>query len=404
MTRISSATSADRRPESAHPVAKRWGRHRLGDVTEISSGLTLGRKIDQRKCRLVPYLRVANVQDGFLDLRDTKKTLATEEEICANSLEVGDVLLTEGGDLDKLGRGTLWQGEIPECLHQNHIFRVRCTPTRFVPRFVAFQFGSPYGKAYFLRHAKQTTGIASINKTVLSNFPLLVPPLSEQHRIAERLQEQLDVVQRSRIAASRQLDEIRALADAVILQSISGARTAASSLAGVLDEVKTGIGSGWASHPVLGATRTGLARAREQPGKNAERYKPVTAGTVFYNPMRILIGSIAFVDDDDEPGITSPDYVVLKGKPGVVDSRWFYYWLRSPLGQRCIQALARGAVRERMLFNRLAEGAIELPDYETQVEASKALVHIKPVRAAIKKQIQELELMPQKLLAQVFES
>jgi len=127
-------------------------------------------------------------------------------------------------------------------------------------------------------------------------------------------------------------------------------------------------------------------------------------GTVFYNPMRILIGSIAFVDEGDEPGITSPDYVVLKGKPDVVDSRWFYHWLRSPLGERCIQSLARGAVRERMLFNRLAEGEIELPDYDTQVKASKALAQIKPMRTALRKQIEELELMPQKLLAQVFAS
>src|SRR5437588_4901014 len=108
--------------------------------------------------------------------------------------------------------------------------------------------------------------------------------------------------------------------------------------------------------------------------------------------MLILIGSIAFVDEGDEPGITSPDYVVLKGKPGMVDSRWFYHWLRSPLGERCIQSLARGAVRERMLFNRLADGKIELPDYDTQVKASKALARVKPMRAAIQTQIAEIEL------------
>ena len=118
----------------------------------------------------------------------------------------------------------------------------------------------------------------------------------------------------------------------------------------------------------------------------------------------ILIGSIAFVDDDDEPGITSPDYVVLKGKPGMVDTRWFYHWLRSPLGERCIQALARGAVRERMLFNRLAEGEIELPDYKTQLKASQALAQIKPMRASIQKQAKELEMLPQKLLAKLFAS
>lgn len=174
-------------------------------------------------------------------------------------------------------------------------------------------------------------------------------------------------------------------------------------LGDVLIEVKNGIGKEWTKYPVLGATRDGVAPAKEPPGKHPERYKPVTAGTVFYNPMRIVIGSIAFLDDDDEPGITSPDYVVLKGKPGVVDSRWFYYWLRSPSGERCILSLARGAVRERMLFNRLAEGEIELPDYDTQLKASRALALIKPMRAAIKRQIADLDLLPQKIISQVCE-
>ena len=96
----------------------------------------------------------------------------------------------------------------------------------------------------------------------------------------------------------------------------------------------------------MGATRDGVAPAKELPGKHPERYKPVVPGTVFYNPMRILIGSIAFIDEGDEAGITSPDYVVLRGKEGVVESRWFYHWLRSPLGEQCISSLARGAVRE----------------------------------------------------------
>lgn len=201
-----------------------------------------------------------------------------------------------------------------------------------------------------------------------------------------------------------QTEEVDKLVGSIVFDSLRRAKAKAHSIGNVLDEVKHGIGDTWKDLSVLGATRSGLAPAKERPGKNPERYKPVDAGTVFYNPMRILIGSIAFVDEADEPGITSPDYVVLKGKPGVVDSRWFYYWLRSPLGERCIQSLARGAVRERMLFSRLAEGEIELPDYDTQVKASKALAQIKPLRAAIQKQIAELELLPQKLLAQIFES
>jgi type I restriction enzyme S subunit len=119
--------------------------------------------------------------------------------------------------------------------------------------------------------------------------------------------------------------------------------------------------------------------------------------------MRILIGSIGFIDEDDEPGITSPDYVVLRGKPGLVDSRWFYYWLRSPWGERCIHSLARGAVRERMLFSRLAEGEVDLPDYDTQLLTSKALSQIKPMRAAALKQLEEIELLAQKFIGQTLQ-
>ncbi len=166
--------------------------------------------------------------------------------------------------------------------------------------------------------------------------------LREQCNLAKALQSQVNAVRIARQAARVQLSELELLPHKLLGQSKCKERYL---LGDVLVEVKNGIGAKWADFPVLGATRAGLAPAREQPGKHAARYKPVNAGTVFYNPMRILIGSIAFFDDDDEPGITSPDYVVLKGKPGFVDSRWFYYWLRSPWGIKCIQSLARGAVR-----------------------------------------------------------
>lgn len=176
----------------------------------------------------------------------------------------------------------------------------------------------------------------------------------------------------------------------------------------VLTEIKTGIGRDWANYPVLGATRSGVAPAKERPGKNPERYKPVFTGTIFYNPMRILIGSIAYIDDDNEPGITSPDYVVFTGKEKMVDSRWFYYWLRSPLGHQCIVSLARGAVRERMLFARLAEAQVELPDFETQQKfslvLSRAQREITAMRSALATQLNDLQQLPHSIIAQSVES
>ena len=229
-----------------------------------------------------------------------------------------------------------------------------------------------------------------------------LPPIGEQHDIVRRIGRAHELVEAARRAAGSQYDDLEALAVGILRSSLAAPKTRASCMGRVLREVTCGVGEAWKRYPVLGATREGLAPAKEPPGKNPERYKPVFPGTLFYNPMRILIGSIAFVDEDDEPGITSPDYVVLRGKTGVLDTRWFYYWLRSPLGERCIKSLARGAVRERMLFNRLAEGTVELPHYDSQVKASQALARIKSMRAAIQKQIDELDLMPQRLLAQVF--
>lgn len=250
----------------------------------------------------------------------------------------------------------------------------------------------------------QGSTFEAINGNDLRDFEIPYPALDDQRRIAAHLKSQLATVEQARNAAKIQLDELINLANAIIRQSVEHPDTATAKLGDVLDEVKKGVGTTWADYPVLGATRGGLALAKEPVGKNPERYKPVLHGTVFYNPMRIMIGSIAMVDDDDTPGITSPDYVALRGKPGLVDSRWFYYWLRSPYGVSCIASLARGAVRERMLFNRLAEGSIELPSYDVQVAAAKTLAELKPMRCAIEKQLAEINLLPGKILAKAFDA
>lgn len=179
----------------------------LGDVADIASGITKGRKINGHAVRTVPYLAVANVQDRALNLSNVKTIEATEDEINRYRLLANDLLLTEGGDPDKLGRGTLWQEELPECIHQNHIFRVRVTSKEIHPLFLNWLVGSQRGKQYFLRSAKQTTGIASINMTQLRNFPLLLPPRSLQDQFAARVAEidKLKALHRAHLA---KLDEL----------------------------------------------------------------------------------------------------------------------------------------------------------------------------------------------------
>lgn len=160
----------------------------LGDVAEVVSGITKGRKLPDTGTRSVPYLAVANVQDKALNLAAVKEIEASEDEIRRYTLRKNDLLLTEGGDPDKLGRGTLWNDELPECIHQNHVFRVRLTDDGIHPLFLNWLVGSQRGKKYFLRSAKQTTGIASINMTQLRAFPLFIPQPSLQEQFVNRLQ------------------------------------------------------------------------------------------------------------------------------------------------------------------------------------------------------------------------
>ena len=156
----------------------------LREATAIASGATKGRRIDPKNAAEVPYLRVANVQDGFLNLDEIKTMTIRRGEERKYALAPGDLVMTEGGDSDKLGRAAVWHGELPYCAHQNHVFRVRPNRKFVLTDYLRDLVGSAYGKAYFLSIAKRTTGIASINKAQLGGFPVPIPPMDLQHRYA----------------------------------------------------------------------------------------------------------------------------------------------------------------------------------------------------------------------------
>lgn len=161
---------------------------RLGEIADVVSGITKGRRVNGQLLTEVPYLAVVNVQDGHLSMSPLKTIAATRQEIARYRLIPGDLLLTEGGDPDKLGRGALWSGEVETCIHQNHVFRVRIhNPGEIDPVFLRAELASSEARGYFLRAAKQTTGIASINKSQLCSMPVSIPPIRLQHTFVERV-------------------------------------------------------------------------------------------------------------------------------------------------------------------------------------------------------------------------
>lgn len=160
-----------------------WSTVPLQEVAEVRTGVAKGKKGLKDPVTL-PYLRVANVQDGHIDLSEVKTIEVEAAHAERYALQAGDVLMTEGGDFDKLGRGDVWGGQISPCLHQNHVFAVRPNPERLDSRYLAALAASDYGRQYFLSCAKRTTNLASINSSQLKAFPVLLPSLAEQQKIA----------------------------------------------------------------------------------------------------------------------------------------------------------------------------------------------------------------------------
>ncbi len=146
----------------------------LGDIAAVSYGL--------QKCpanrpgkHARPYLRVANVQRGYLDLREIKTIDVSDADMPKYRLEERDILLCEGNSADLVGRGAIWKGEIADCVHQNHVLRVRLDQQRAIPEFILAYINSPSGQAYFRSKAKRTTNLASINSTEVNNLPVPLP-------------------------------------------------------------------------------------------------------------------------------------------------------------------------------------------------------------------------------------
>lgn len=208
-------------------IPRGWKLVCLKRIAEIQGGLTLGKQYEGSLIER-PYLRVGNVQDGHLDLADVSVIELPAGVAAGVELRPDDVLMTEGGDLDKLGRGHLWQGEIPGCLHQNHIFAVRCFLHKLKPMFLAYVTAAKYGRDYFEATGKKTTNLACTNATKVGQFPIPLPPLAEQEAICAYLDEKLAGVKRVVGGIESQITTLTAYRKSLIHECVTGQRRIAS--------------------------------------------------------------------------------------------------------------------------------------------------------------------------------
>ncbi|PRY72997.1 restriction endonuclease subunit S [Halomonas ventosae] len=213
-------------PEIAHyehpfEIPTGWVISRMDDLTDIQSGIAKGKKLSGKRATWLPYLRVANVQRGRLDLSEVKEIEIACTEVERYSVKKRDLLITEGGDWDKVGRTAIWNAEIDPMAHQNHVFRSRLILEEQNEKWIEKYLNSGFARNYFSDSSKQTTNLASINKTQLRSCTVPIPPLEEQQRITEKVDELIALCDHLKARLGEAGETRTQLAEAVVEQAVT---------------------------------------------------------------------------------------------------------------------------------------------------------------------------------------
>ena len=200
-----------------------WKVTQLRHCASIRSGITLG-KTYSKDTELVemPYLRVANVQDGYVDTNDIAVLQVSKDEIEKYSLSAGEVLMTEGGDRDKLGRGCVWDGRITPCLHQNHIFAVKVKEKLLNPHYLEYLTASSVGRTYFDVTAVKTTNLACTSSSKVLAFTIPLPSIDEQNEIVDYLKEKCGCIENVIFKKEQFISELENYKKSLIYEYVTG--------------------------------------------------------------------------------------------------------------------------------------------------------------------------------------
>jgi type I restriction enzyme S subunit len=199
-------------------VPSTWKERRLAAVASVEAGFTMGRDLSGNETVEVPYLTVVNVQEGTLALTEIECVTVKRTELEGLLLRPGDILMTEGGDRDKLGRGGIWRGEIEPCVYQNHIFRVRLMADTYLPELFHFFIQSWHVKKYFYAHAKQTNNLCTINSRELKRLPLFEPSKDEQKEMIAILQAADDEI----VAVQTEIEKLNEVRRSLLQNLLTG--------------------------------------------------------------------------------------------------------------------------------------------------------------------------------------
>ncbi len=384
-------------------IPKGWIKTKLVDIATVQTGLS---KSAARQGEFVsrPYLRVANVQDGHLDLSEVKYIDVPVAQRERFRLVPGDILLTEGGDFDKLGRGCQWKGEIEDCVHQNHVFAVRVKESsRLTPSFLALLIQSDRSRAYFVSCAKQTTNLASINSSQLKLLPVLLPPVVEQYEILRMIDE-----------FSRGIDTSVALLDALqrrkqgLMQQLLTGCTRLRGFKGKWKDYRLGQlfiernQSNRVDLPLLSISRGDGVIPRDGSGRidtsneDKSAYLRICPGDIGYNTMRMWQGVSALSSLE---GIVSPAYTVCIPNEHA-DARFMAHLFKLPCTVNLFYRYSQGLTSDtwNLKFHHFSKIKVQVPQPDEQAAIANVLDEQNAELFALSQQLVQLKTQKRALM------
>lgn len=327
-------------------IPAHWEVTRLKFVARVQTGIALGKDYGGQATSEFPYLRVANVQDGFIDLSEVKTIIVPEREAVSAMLRAGDVLMNEGGDADKLGRGAIWDGSISPCLHQNHVFVLR--PMEVSPQWLSTWTGADFAKAYFETRAKQATNLASISSTNLLELPIAVPPSEEQRAIVSRLAHDTARLDALVSAKQRVLDLLAEKRKAIIATAVTRGLDPKVKLR---DSGVPWLGEVPAHWRVAGFTKY-LRSLVDYRGRTPEK---TTSGMFLVTARNVRNGTIDYAASQEFVDPADAEEIMRRGIPHLGD---LLFTTEAPLGQVALVDREDVALAQRIIKLDYAESVL----------------------------------------------
>nr|WP_321496491.1 restriction endonuclease subunit S [uncultured Methanolobus sp.] len=389
-----------------------WGKERLSNISIIQTGIAKNQNTIENSIEL-PYLRVANVQDGFFDLNEIKTIRIPHEKVKRYRLVSGDVLLTEGGDFDKLGRGAVWYEQIKDCVHQNHIFVVRPNKKHIISEFLSAQTGSTYGKKYFISCSKQSTNLASINSTQLKAFPVILPPLPEQKAIADLLSTWDEAIEKTERLIRAKEKQFKWLLDYLIFKPCHERKWKEVRLNKLFESMtqknavaETNVLTTSAEHGLVSQLKY---YKKSVSAKDVSGYYLLKKGDFAYNRSSsngYPYGVIKRLDESDQ-GVLSTLYISMRPISGQeMNSDFYVYLFESGILNRKLRGICQEGARSHGLLNLSKSDyfamKIPYPTIETQNEVAEILNlagnEIELIRSTLEKYKTQKRVLMQKML------